>query len=57
MHPRFVIRAVVNSLLAAGAGIALNLKKDDDKGLSEKPVTVKVGDREFTSGGSNADQI
>ena len=37
--------------MAAGAGIALNLKKDEDQGVNSTPVTVKVGDEEHTNEG------
>ena len=46
-HPR----TLVNSLLAAGSGIALNLKKDS-KAADTSPVTVKIGDEEHTGGGT-----
>ena len=42
---------MVNSLLAAGSGIALNLKKDS-KAADTSPVTVKIGDEEHTGGGT-----
>ena len=49
--PSHAIGAVVNSLLAAGSGIALNLKKDS-KAADTSPVTVKIGDEEHTGGGT-----
>ena len=51
LPPSHTPRAVVNSLLAAGSGIALNLKKDS-KAADTSPVTVKIGDEEHTGGGT-----
>eukprot|EP00798_Chlamydomonas_sp_ICE-L_P022354 gene22354-29449_t len=42
------VGAVINSLLAAGSGIALNLKGGDEaKTEQQQPVVVKVGDEQF----------
>ncbi|GAX81306.1 hypothetical protein CEUSTIGMA_g8737.t1 [Chlamydomonas eustigma] len=43
--------AVVNSLLAAGAGIGMNLK-ETNKTEDTSQVTVKIGDEEHTGGGT-----
>ncbi|GFH32319.1 uncharacterized protein HaLaN_31521, partial [Haematococcus lacustris] len=45
------VGAVVNSLLAAGSGLAMNLKKSDE--ASGKTVTVKVGDKTYSDKGAD----
>lgn len=47
--------AIVNSLLAAGSGIALNLKgKKDNEKEEGKKETVKIGDKEYSGDGTEA---
>ena len=46
-----VCRAVVNSLLAASSGIALNLKSSKANDENHRPLTVKIGDEEYVGGG------
>ena len=42
------VGAVINSLLAAGSGVALNVKGGGDKQEEEKkPVPVKIGDATY----------
>jgi hypothetical protein len=45
--------AIVNSLLAAGSGIALNLKgKKEEENEEAQKETVKIGDKEYSSDGT-----
>eukprot|EP00955_Chlamydomonas_euryale_P067976 359985-Chlamydomonas_euryale.AAC.4 len=48
--------AIINSLLAAGSGIALNLKKEDKEKEAETSVAVKIGDEEYVGGGSKDEE-